>query len=159
MTDFRPDASHSDRGRGVSPVPASDYLGTGSFGDLVFLEEVESRTIERADGRRYIRLGRFQCACGNSTIAELRNVKRGLTRSCGCKAVLPPKSLAQQENNVSTTTPADGRFIIHKEDNRRQRRRHSTEGKATAEAQRLQSLNPDDTFVISQEIARVGPNG
>jgi hypothetical protein len=48
------------------------------FGKLTFVEF----TKKRAAGR--VRYGRFVCDCGVGTEAIVANVKRGLSRSCGC---------------------------------------------------------------------------
>ena len=85
MIDFRPPASHKGRGRGREPSPALTFLGGRQFGDLTFVGEAPSRSLQKGDGQRYVRMGRFRCACGGKTVAELRNVKRGFTQSCGCK--------------------------------------------------------------------------
>lgn len=60
---------------------------------------------------------------------------------------------------MSRTIRTDGQFIINKIDTARPRRQHSTYEKAEAEAKRLQAAYPAETFVISQEVAKVAPNG
>lgn len=82
--ELRPPQTHKGRGRGAMPIPADQYLAGRSLGSLTFVEERPSRPIDRGDGRRFIRMGLFACGCGGSIVAELRNVKRGLTQSCGC---------------------------------------------------------------------------
>lgn len=105
MPDPRPPQAHTGRGRGVEPLPAFDYLGGDQFGLLTFVGETESRAIDRQDGQRFIRLGLFNCACGQTHIAELRNVKRGLTTSCGCQGALKPSRCAPaQEDRMATHT-------------------------------------------------------
>jgi len=84
MTDLRLERVNTAKGRGRDPIPAVTFLGATQFGGLTFVEEVESRVYNKIDGRRFIRLGRFKCRCGAETVAELRNVKRGFTTSCGC---------------------------------------------------------------------------
>lgn len=55
--------------------------GEARFGRLTFVEEVDP-LIGRS-GRR-LRRARFTCDCGRETVADIRNVRRGLTKSCGC---------------------------------------------------------------------------
>ena len=50
----------------------------------------------------------------------------------------------------------DGPYGLHREQRARPRRQHPTFEAAEAEAQRLASLQPGDSFVITQEVARVG---
>jgi hypothetical protein len=57
--------------------------GETRHGRLSFLEELAPRLSPK--GRR-VRIGRFRCDCGAEKVAELRNVGRDLTRSCGCIA-------------------------------------------------------------------------
>jgi hypothetical protein len=69
----------------VAPKPTAEFMGHRTrFGRLRLDAEVEPKPLQRADGRRFVRRGRFRCNCGGSVVAELRNVRRGLTRSCGC---------------------------------------------------------------------------
>ena len=74
----------------IQPMSATEFLGGRTrFGLLVFEEEVSPRVVRRRDGERRVRLGRFRCACGGDAVKELRNVRRGLTRSCGCHSGHP----------------------------------------------------------------------
>lgn len=52
-----------------------------------------------------------------------------------------------------------GPFRIRKAYPARSRREHRSIEAAETEAQRLQALNPEQSFVIEQEVARVVPNG
>lgn len=61
--------------------------------------------------------------------------------------------------NKSTTVRLDGHFRLHKAESARPRREHPTFERAEAEAQRLLSVNPGDTIIIAQEVARVVRNG
>lgn len=54
-----------------------------------------------------------------------------------------------------TTVHLAGPFRLHKAEPSRPRRQHATFERAEAEAQRLLSINPGDTIVIAQEVARV----
>lgn len=69
-------------------IEAADTLtfmgGSMKHGRLTLIDELRPQPVEREDGRRFIRRGHFRCDCGNERTAELRNVRRGLTRSCGC---------------------------------------------------------------------------
>ncbi|MGI4947403.1 MAG: hypothetical protein ACRYHC_01730 [Janthinobacterium lividum] len=49
--------------------------------------------------------------------------------------------------------PFNGRYLIHR--STASRSRHETFGAAEAEALRLASRDPDGTFIITQEVARV----
>lgn len=69
----------------VEPKPVAEFLGGQTrFGLLTFVAESEPRALVRTDGRRFVRMGQFRCGCGADKLADLRNVRRGLTRSCGC---------------------------------------------------------------------------
>lgn len=69
----------------LTPKPTLAFMGgLTTFGRLTLQREIEARPLERADGRRFVRMGLFRCQCGGSLTADLRNVRRGLTRSCGC---------------------------------------------------------------------------
>lgn len=59
----------------------------------------------------------------------------------------------------STTVRLGGPFRLHKAERSRPRREHPTFERAEAEAQRLLTINPDDTIIIAQEVARVVPHG
>lgn len=48
------------------------------YNRLTIIEEVESR------GKIRIRFFKCKCDCGNHTIVSLRNLRRGITKSCGC---------------------------------------------------------------------------
>lgn len=75
------------------PIPRSPIAaflaGRTQFALLTFVEEVEPRPLQRSDGRRFVRRGMFSCRCGGTIVADLRNVRRGFTRSCGCCAGKP----------------------------------------------------------------------
>lgn len=49
------------------------------FGRLLILEEIQER---KHDGKQY----RCKCDCGNTCIVQSYNLKKGLTKSCGCLA-------------------------------------------------------------------------
>jgi hypothetical protein len=57
---------------------------------------------------------------------------------------------------VSRTICEAGGFFIHKAGSNR-RREIATFEQAEAEAQVIQALNPEHSFVIAQEVARVVP--
>lgn len=52
-----------------------------------------------------------------------------------------------------------GPFRIRKAYPARSRREHQSIEAAETEAKRLQALNPEQSFVIEQEVARVVPHG
>lgn len=60
---------------------------------------------------------------------------------------------------MTQTIRCAGPFRLHKADPARPRRQHPTFEAAEAEAKRLQAMNPDQSFVIAQEVARVIANG
>lgn len=69
----------------VAPKPTADFMnGRILFDRLSLVREVAPRALQRSDGRRFVRHGLFRCRCGAELVADLRNVRRGLTRSCGC---------------------------------------------------------------------------
>lgn len=69
----------------VKPKTTAAFMGgLTRFGRLSLVSEAEPRPLQRADGRRFVRHGMFRCECGGDLVADLRNVRRGLTRSCGC---------------------------------------------------------------------------
>lgn len=74
--------------------PALSFLGATRFGMLLFVSEAPPRALQRKDGRRWVRVGLFRCDCGSEAAIDLRNVKRGRTRSCGCHMGRPYKDLA-----------------------------------------------------------------
>ena len=53
----------------------------------------------------------------------------------------------------------DGPFGLHREQRARPRRRHPTFKAAEEEAHRLASLQPGDSFIVTQEVARIGAKG
>ena len=55
------------------------------------------------------------------------------------------------------TESAEGPFRISKAGPVRPRREHPTFEAAEAEAHRLSRVNPNDTFIIAREVARVCP--
>lgn len=56
-----------------------DFIPVGS--KLTFVRTVGMRRSEIGQSTRY---GEYLCFCGGKVIAAVNNVKRGLTRSCGC---------------------------------------------------------------------------
>lgn len=72
-----------------STEPALSFLGATRFGMLTFIEEAAPRSLQRKDGRRWVRVGLFRCDCGSVVTIDLRNVKRGRTRSCRCHMARP----------------------------------------------------------------------
>ncbi len=65
----------------IASSPLRLLRGSECHGLLTFVEELPPRI---ARGGRRVRMGRFRCHCGGEKVAELRNVGRDLTRSCGC---------------------------------------------------------------------------
>lgn len=59
---------------------------------------------------------------------------------------------------MSQTIRAAGPFRLHKANPARPRRQHATFESAEGEARRLHAQDPTSSFVILQEIARVGAN-
>lgn len=72
-----------------TPEPVLSFLEATRFGMLLFVSETPPRALQRKDGRRWVRVGLFRCDCGSETVIDLRNVKRGRTRSCGCHMSRP----------------------------------------------------------------------
>lgn len=70
---------HADRNSGSA---LALLKGSERHGRLVLVAEIAPRIA--ASGRR-IRMGQFRCDCGGDKMAELRNVGRDLTISCGCQ--------------------------------------------------------------------------
>ena len=53
------------------------------------------------------------------------------------------------------TVKSAGSFRVYKAEPHRRRREHPTLECAQEEARRLAELNPSDTFIVAQEVARV----
>jgi len=63
-------------------APLTEILADADIGRLTLVREVEP-IVRSGDGGR-VRQALFRCVCGNQPILRVDNVKRGLTRSCGC---------------------------------------------------------------------------
>lgn len=79
--------------------PIKNFLEGMSFGRLTV---IETYSCDKKYGKGRVRVALCRCSCGRKKIAEVQNLKRGYTRSCGCLYV---DRLRKQSHPMPPTYP------------------------------------------------------